>query len=115
MKFEISDNKLDNIIFKYLDNKNFIIKETDYNYYFIENEGDKYGQIMITKYDTVCLIYHKLFEEIESFFSIEGPAVGDVLTRYVENTLNIKVSEEQQEKCTYIVPSNHTRVLKMPN
>jgi hypothetical protein len=99
----------------YLNNKNFIIKETDYNYYFLENEEDEYAQIRITKNDMVCFIYHKLFEEIKLFFSIEGPTAGDVLTRYVENTLNIKVSEEQQEKCTYVIPSNHTLVLKIPN
>jgi len=115
MKFEISDNKLDKVVFKYLDIKNFIIKENSDSYYFLKNKDDKYAQIRITKYDMVCLINHKLFEEIKLFFSIEGPAVGDVLTRYVENTLNIKVSEEQQEKCTYIVPSNHTRVLRIPN
>ena len=92
MKFSIAENKLDSIIFQYLDSKNFIIRETPYDYYFIENEGDKYGQIMITKYDMVCLIYRKLVEEIESFFSIKTPMASNVLTKYVENTLNIKVS-----------------------
>jgi hypothetical protein len=92
MKFEIGENKLEKVIFHYLDNKNFIIKETDDDYYFLENEGDEYGQIMITKYDTVCLINRKLVEEIESFFSIKTPMASNVLTKYVENTLNIKVS-----------------------
>ncbi len=46
MKFEINENKLEKVVFKYLDNKNFIIKETDYNYYFIENEGDKYAEFV---------------------------------------------------------------------
>jgi hypothetical protein len=92
MKFEINENKLEKVIFKYLDSKNFIIRETPYDYYFFENEGDEYGQIMIKKYYMVCLIYHKLVEEIESFFSIETPMASNVLTKYVENTLNIKVS-----------------------
>jgi hypothetical protein len=92
MKFEINENKLEKVIFKYLDSKNFIIRETPYDYYFLENEGDEYGQIMITKYDMVCLIYRKLVEEIESFFSIKTPMASNVLTKYVENTLNIKVS-----------------------
>ena len=92
MKFEIGKNKLEGVIFKYLDNKNFIIKETPENYYFIENEEDKYAQIMVTKYDMLCLINRKLVEEIELFFSIETHIASNVLTKYVENTLNIKVS-----------------------
>ena len=92
MKFEINENKLEKIIFMYLEGKNFIIKETPENYYFIENEEDEYAQIRIRKNDKVCFIYNELTEEIESFFSIESPMVKDVLTRYVENTLNIEVS-----------------------
>jgi hypothetical protein len=91
MKFLITENKLDNIIFQYLDNKNFIVKETDDDYYFMENEGDKYAQIRIRKSDKVCFIYYKLADEIESFFSIESSMAENVLIRYVENTLNIKV------------------------
>jgi hypothetical protein len=93
MKFEISDNKLEKVVFKYLEGKNFIIRETPYDYYFLENEGDKYVQIRIRKNDMVCFIYYKLSEEIESFFSIEFPMVKDVLKKYVENILNIKVSK----------------------
>jgi hypothetical protein len=59
----------------------------------LENEGDKYVQIRIRKNDMVCFIYYKLSEEIESFFSIEFPMVKDVLKKYVENILNIKVSK----------------------
>jgi hypothetical protein len=92
MKFEINENKLEKVIFKYLDNKNFIIKETDYNYYFLENEEDEYAQIRVRKNNNFCSIYYRLTGEIESFFSIETPMAKKGLTRYVENTLNIKVS-----------------------
>ena len=92
MNFEINENKLDKVIFKYLDSKNFIIKETDYNYYFLENEEDEYAQIKVRKNNNFCSIYYRLTGEIESFFSIETPMAKKGLTRYVENTLNIKVS-----------------------
>ena len=92
MKFLITENKIEQVVFKYLDNKNFIIKETDKNYYFLENENDEYAQIRVRKYDMFCFIYHKLSEEIKSFFSLETLMVKSVLTKYVENTLNIKVS-----------------------
>jgi len=93
MNFEINENKLEKVIFKYVVNKNYVIKETDNDYYFIENEGDEYAQIRVRKSDKVCVIYHKLTEEIESFFSIEYPMVSDVLTRYVESILDIEVSK----------------------
>ena len=41
MKYKIGENKLERVIFKYLDN-NLIIKETPYDYYFLENEDDVY-------------------------------------------------------------------------
>jgi hypothetical protein len=92
MKFLITENKLDNIIFQYLDNKNFIIKETPYDYYFLENEDDEYLQIRVRKSDMECSLFYDLTEEIKSFFSINKLKIKDVLTRYVEETLNIKVS-----------------------
>ncbi len=36
----------------------------------MENEDDKYSQIRIGKNDMVCYVFYKLFEEIESFFSL---------------------------------------------
>ena len=92
MKLEISENKLERVIFRYLDIKDFIIKETSGSYFFLENERDEHAQIRIDKNDKYCYIYYDLTEEIKSFFSIEYPMVKDVLTRYVENVLNIKVS-----------------------
>ena len=86
------ENKISGVIFKYLDNKNFVIKETPTDYYFLENEDDKYGKIRVRKNDKFCFIYYELNEEIESFFSLEIPMVKSVLRKYVENTLNIEVS-----------------------
>ena len=93
MKYLITENKIEKLIFSYLDNKNFIIKETDDEYYFLGNEDDDYAKIVLDKYDMICYIYHDLSEDIESFFSIEFPYSEEVLTRYVENALNVKVSE----------------------
>ena len=92
MKFEINNSKLEQVVFKYMDNKKFIIKETDKNYYFLENESDEYAQIRVKKNDKFCFIYYKLTEEIQTFFSLEIPMVKSILTKYVENTLNIVVS-----------------------
>jgi len=87
------NKRLEQVIFNFLNEKNFIIKETPDNYYFfLDNEEDKYYQIRIRKNDMVCFVFYKLFEEIESFFSLTYTDSKGVLTRYVEGTLNIKVS-----------------------
>ena len=94
VKFLITENRLERVISKYLDNKNYIIRETDDRYYFLENEDDEYAQIVVIKDNSECFLYYELSKEIESFFSLEK-FMGkgkEVLTRYVENTLNIEVS-----------------------
>ena len=108
MKFTINNSKLEQVIFKYMNNKDLIFKETRYDYYFLENEGDEYAQIRVRKSDKVCFIYYELIEEIKSFFSIEYPMVKGVLTRYVENTLNVEVSS------TFIHDFNSTSRLRIP-
>ncbi len=84
--------KLEKIIFNFLNEKSFIIKETPYYYYFLENENDEYSQIRIKKNNMICYVNYDSLEEIELFFSITYAESKDVLTRYIENTLNIKVS-----------------------
>jgi hypothetical protein len=91
MKFEITNDKLEKIIFKYLDNRNYIIKEIPDSYIFIENEDDRYAQIKIRKRDMICFISNKIAEEIETFFSVEDSMVKSILKKYVNNTLNIEV------------------------
>jgi len=86
------NKRLEQVIFNFLEEKNFIIKETPDNYYFLDNEDDVCYQIRIIKNDMVCYVNYNLFEEIGSFFSLTDTESKDVLTRYVENTLNIEVS-----------------------
>ena len=86
------NKRLEQVIFNFINEKNFIIKETPDNYYFLENEDYKYSQIRVIKNDMVCYVFYELLKEIELFFSLTRTDSKDVLTRYVENTLNIKVS-----------------------
>jgi len=83
--------KLEKNIFNFLNEKNFIIKETPDNYYFLENEDDQFSQIRVRKDDMDCYITYDLKEDIKSFFSLTDFDSRVVLTRYVENSLNIKV------------------------
>jgi hypothetical protein len=92
MKYLITESQLDNIIFKYLDNQDFIQIERNDSIYFVNSEGDEYAQIRYDKDDNWCVIYYGLVEEISAFFSMKGSDSESVIGRWVENTLQMKVT-----------------------
>ena len=94
MKFEISDNKLEQVFFRYLDNKNFFIKETLNNYHILENETDEYSKIVVNKLSENSYVVLPFLEELQSFFSINRTKVLDFLTKYFHNTFNIKINRK---------------------
>jgi hypothetical protein len=49
MKYLITESQLDNIIFKYLDNQDFIQIDMNDSIYFVNSEDDKYAQIRYDK------------------------------------------------------------------
>jgi hypothetical protein len=106
MKYLITESQIDNVIFKYLDNQDFLIysngkKFNRYTYflninkkygiYFVNSEGDEYAQIRFDKDDGLCFITKDLVNEISSFFSIQDSDSRQVIGRWVENTLKMKV------------------------
>jgi hypothetical protein len=92
MKYLITESQFDKVIFKYLDNQDFIqIKNRD-RIFFVNSEGDEYAQIRFDKKDGWCYIYYKLIEEISSFFSMQESDSEQVIGRWVENTLQMKVT-----------------------
>ena len=91
MKYLITESQLDNIIFKYLDNQDFIQIERNNGIYFVNSEDDKYAQIKFNKNNGWCLIYFKLVNEISAFFSLQNSDSESVISRWVENTLQMKV------------------------
>jgi len=93
MKYKITDKQLESIIFLYLDNQDFIPIEKGDNIYFVNSEGDEYAQIRYNKDDGWCYIHYKLVDEISSFFSLEESDSEKVIGRWVENTLNMSVTD----------------------
>jgi len=91
MKYLITESKLDNIVFKYLDNQDFIKIEKDNNVYFVNSESDKYAQIRYDKSDGWCNIKIDLIREIMSFFSLRRSDSEKIIGRWVENTLQMRV------------------------
>ena len=92
MKFLITESKLESLIFKYLDNQDFIKIEKKDNIYFVNSVGDKYVQIKFRKKSNSCYIYNNLIEEISSFFSLDNPDSKNLISKWVENTLQVKVT-----------------------
>ena len=92
MKYLITQSQLDNIIFKYLDNQDFIQIERNNGIYFVNSEDDKYAQIKFDKDDGWCGINYELINEISSFFSMEYSDSKSIIGKWAENTLQMKVT-----------------------
>ena len=86
MKFIITESKLENVIFKYLDNQDFVKIDKGENIYFVNSEGDWVAEIRFNKSDGRCYINYNLVEEISSFFSMEKSDSAQVISRWVEST-----------------------------
>jgi hypothetical protein len=92
MRYKITDKQLESVIFLYLDNQDFIQIERGDKIYFVNSEGDDYAQIKYDKDDGYCFIYYKLVDEISSFFSLEESDSEKVIGRWVESTLQMRVT-----------------------
>ena len=109
MRYKITDKQLYDVIFLYLDNQDFIRIERDDKIYFANSEGDEYAQIKYDKDDGWCYISWKLVNEIYSFFSLEEYDSEQVIGRWVENTLQMKVTDT----IIGIIPARFS--LRIPN
>ena len=108
MKFLITESKLENIISKYLDNQDFVKIDKGENVYFVNSEGDRLAEIRFDKNDSWCYINYNLIEEISSFFSMKMSDSEQVISRWVESTLQMKVSNTQHRMLSWPV------LLKVP-
>ena len=99
MEFEIDDNKLEQVVFRFLDMKNLIIGEPKSfisNYvFFIENENSQYATIKVIKgiKDVICRIDHSLIEDVHSFFSVSPLKSLHYIRKWIEKKLNIEITE----------------------
>ncbi len=92
MKYKITDSQLESVVFLYLDNQDFIQIERGNKIYFANSEGDEYAQIRYDKDDGWCYIHYKLIDEISSFFSLEKTDSKEVIGKWVENTIQMRVT-----------------------
>ena len=93
MKYLITESQRDNIIFKYLDKQDFIVTGNDTSLFFINSESDEYAQIRYDEDSELCFINIDLNKEISSLFSLGRDESQKVISRWVENTLQMKVTK----------------------
>ena len=96
MKFLITESQFDKVIFKYLDNQDFIQIKRGYHIYFVNSEGDKYAQIRYDKNDGWWNVNYNLVKEISSFFSLDNPDSKNLIGKWVENTLQMRVTNTRR-------------------
>lgn len=92
MKYLITESQREKVIFRYLDNQDFIPIEKGDKIYFANSEGDEYAQIRYNEDDGWCYIHYKLVDEISSFFSLWGADSKEVIGMWVENTIQMEVT-----------------------
>jgi hypothetical protein len=92
MKVIIPENRLEQIIFKYLDKKFEKLEKVKGKYSGIafKYPGEKYG-ILGWEKSGMLWIYYKLIDNIFSFIPIEKSEIQKIIGRYVEDRYNLKV------------------------
>jgi len=102
MKYLITESKLEKVIFKYLDNQDFVIydnKKRFNNYiYFLNSESDRQSQISVYVNNAFgevrnwVFVNRRLTEDLSTFFSIGKSDCLDIIKEWVNNTLGISDS-----------------------
>jgi hypothetical protein len=90
-----------------LDIKNFIQIKRGNAIYFVNSEDDEYAQIIFDKDDGWCIINYELINELSSFFSLDDFDSEQVIGRWVENTLKMRVTNTFMPKQ---IPSSLLRI-----
>ena len=93
MKYIITEYRLNNIIFKFLDSKKLIPLKIDEDIIFIKNKSDKTGYLRYDTNDGWLFILRSLNNEVSDFFSLTETESEKIIAEWVEHTLGMRVSE----------------------
>jgi len=85
------DKDFERVLFSYLDSQDFIQIDDNDSIYFVNSEDDKFAQIKFDKSDGWCFISIDLIKEISSLFSLKDDDSKEVIGRWVENTIQMRV------------------------
>ena len=103
------DKDFERVLFSYLDSQDFIQIKKNNRIYFVNSEGDEFAQIRYDKSDGWCFINLDLIKEISSFFSLQRSDSKEVIGMWVENTLQMKVTD------TWLCRAHGVDWLRIPN
>ena len=102
MKYIIKESQIDRIVFKYLDNQDFIVyddkKKFDSYIHFLNSESDEFSQISVYVKNAFGEVRNWVFvnpdltEELSNFFSIDKRDCLGIIKVWVDNTLGISDS-----------------------
>jgi hypothetical protein len=103
MKYLITESQIDKVIFKYLDNQDFIHIKYGVNDYLVNSEKDEYAQIRYNRISDYCTINFDLVVEIVKFFSLSPSDAISVIDRWVEKTFNVSsvIADVQRDIIVY--------------
>ena len=90
MKYLITESQFDNIVFKYLDNQDFVVIKMKNRLYYVNSEGDEYAQVRYHPKDRWCTIHYDLVDEVSKFFSLDYEDSINLINKWIENKLGIK-------------------------
>ena len=95
MKYIITENKLDKVVFKYLDNTLKGLEKRDANHYegFVFAYPNKNFGILGYMNDGTLRVNSKFIEEISSNFGLEYDDTRDIVGRWVNDRLQLDVIE----------------------
>ena len=104
MKYLITESQFDKVIFRYLDNQDFVLhdnKKKFNNYiYFLNNITDDTAQISIYVSNAFgemrnwMYVNGELIDELSNFFSIDEDECLETIKRWVSNFLNIEIDKK---------------------
>ena len=90
MKYLITESQFDNIVFKYLDNQDFVVIKMKNRLYYVNSEDDEYAQVRYHPKDRWCTIHYDLVDEVSKFFSLNYEDSINLINKWIENKLGIQ-------------------------
>ena len=91
MKFLITESQINNVVFKYLDNQDFVKDATKDDIFFLNSINDEQGVIVFNKKKGMLYISWALRDEIASFFSINGSHSLNLIIDWAQGHIDQKI------------------------
>lgn len=96
MKLIIPESKLDRLVYRYLDMKNFYVLETSFGYQFYKSkqsmDDEEYSIITFSLKDKDCFYSSDLIKDVSLFFSMPTSETMYLIEKWVENKLGVVIA-----------------------